>query len=50
MRKALVCQRECPGFGWDTVNFLPGSWCSAVVWIWDENNVNNVLMFSVVAK
>jgi len=22
----------------DTVNFLSGSWCSAVFWIWDENN------------
>jgi len=29
------------------VNFLPGSWCSTVFWIWDENNVNNILMFSV---
>jgi len=40
----------CPVFGWDRVNFLSGSWCNAVVWIWDENNVDNILMFSVVAR
>ena len=39
-----------PGFGWDRVNFLCGSWCSAVFWIWDENNIDNILMFSVVAR
>jgi len=32
------------------VNFLPGSWCSAVFWIWDENNVDNTLMVLVVTK
>ena len=39
-----------PGFCWDRVNFLSGSWCSAVFWIWEENNVANILMFSVVAR
>jgi len=38
------------GFSWDRVNFLSGSWCSAVFWIWDENNVGNTLMFLVVAR
>ena len=38
----------CPGFGWD--NFLSGSWYSAVFWIWDENEVNNILMFLLVAS
>jgi len=37
----------CPGFGWDRVNFLPNSSCSAVFWIWNENNVDNVLMVLV---
>ena len=32
------------------VNFLPGSWCSVVFWIWDEHNVGNILMFSVLAE
>ena len=41
---------ECPGFGWDRVNFLPSSWYSTAFWIQYENNVDNTLMFSVVAK
>jgi len=32
------------------LNFLSGSWCSAVFWIWDENNVDNILMFWVAAR
>jgi len=40
----------CPGFGWHRVNFLSGSWCHAVFWIWDENHVDNLLMFLVVAR
>ena len=39
-----------PGFGWDRVNFLPDNRCSAVFWIWDEDNANNILMFSAVAR
>jgi len=45
-----ICLPICPGIGWDRVNFLSGSWCSAVFWIWDENSVDNILMFLVVAK
>jgi len=41
---------QCPGFGWDRVSFLSGMWCSAVVWIWDENNVENILIFLVVGR
>jgi len=41
---------HCPGFSWDRVNFLSGSWCSAMVLIWGVNNVDNILMFLVVAK
>jgi len=40
----------CPGCSWDRVNFLPGSWCSALFWIWDSNNVDNILTFLVVAR
>ena len=40
----------CPGFSWDRVNFLPSSWYSVKFWISYENNVDNTLMFSVVAK
>jgi len=40
----------CSGFSWDRVNFLCGSWCSAVFWIWGENNIDNILMFLVVAR
>ena len=36
---------QCPGFGWDRVNFLLSSWYSAVFWIQCENNVDNTLMF-----
>ena len=39
----------CPGFSWDRVSFHLSSWCSAVFWIWCENNVDSTLMFSVVA-
>jgi len=39
-----------PGFGWDSIGVPPGSWCSAVFWICNENNVGNILMFSVIAK
>jgi len=41
---------KCPGFGWDRVNSLSGSWCSAVFWVWDENSVDNILMFLAVAR
>ena len=41
---------SCPSFSWDRVNFLPGSWCHAVFWIWDENSVDNTLVFLVVAE
>ena len=41
---------RCPGFRWDRVNFLPSSWYSAMFWIQYEKNVDNTLMFSVVAK
>ena len=41
---------QCPGFGWDRVNFLPSSWYSAVVRIDYENHVDNTLMVLVVAK
>jgi len=46
-----VCKGCYPGFGWDRVNFLPGSWWSAVFRIWAENNVDdNTLIVLVVAK
>ena len=41
---------SCPAFGWDRVNCLPSSWYSAVFWVQYENNVDNTLVFSVVAK
>ena len=41
---------ECPGFGWDRGNCLPGSWYSVMSWIQYEKNVDNTVMFSVVAK
>lgn len=34
----------CPGFSWNRANFLPSDWCSAEVWIWDENNVQDTLL------
>ena len=40
----------CPGFVWDRVNFFSGSWCTVAFWIWDENNVDNIVMFSVAAR
>ena len=40
----------CPGFSWDRVNFLSSSWYSAMSSIQYEKNVDNTLMFSVVAK
>ena len=40
----------CPGFGRDRANFLSSSWCSAVFWIWDENSVDNILIFLGVAR
>jgi len=40
----------CPGFCWDIVNFLAGSCCSAVFWIWDENNVDKIPMLLVVVR
>ena len=40
----------CPGFGWDRVNFLSSSWYSVMSWIQYEKNVDNTLMFSVVAE
>lgn len=30
----------CPGFGWDSINFLPSSWCSAVFGLESENSAN----------
>ena len=36
--------RQCHGFGWDRVNFLPSSWYSGVVWIQGEKNVDNTMM------
>ena len=41
---------DCPGFSWDRVNFLSSSWYSIMFWIQYEKNVDNTLMFSVVAK
>lgn len=43
--QVVLCfyETECPGFGWDRINFLPGSWYGAVVWIQDKNNVGNTL-------
>ena len=38
-----------PGFGWDRVNFLSSSWYRVVFWVQYEKNVDNILMFSVVA-
>ena len=40
----------CPGFSWDRVSCLPSSWYGAMFWISYEKNVDNTLMFSVVAK
>jgi len=36
--------------GMDRVNFLSGSWCNAVFWIWYKNSVDNILMFLVVVR
>ena len=47
-RKLLL--HICPGFSWDRVNFLSSSWYSVVFWVQYEKNVDNTLMFSVVAK
>lgn len=38
----FVC--VCPGFDWNTLNFLTISWYSATFCIWDENNVDNAMM------
>ena len=46
----IYAQCLCPGFSWDRVNFLSSSWYSAMSWIQCEKNVDNTLMFSVVAK
>jgi len=48
--KHAVKLSRCRGFGWDRVNFLSGSWRSAVFRIWDENNVDNTRMFLAVAR
>ena len=45
-----IPQGDCPGFGWDRINFLPSSWYSAMFWAQYEKNVDNTLMLSVVAK
>jgi len=34
--------KNCPDFSWARVDFPPGSWCSAVYWIWDENHVDSI--------
>jgi len=41
---------SCPGFSWDRVTFLLVSLYSAVLWIRNENDVNNILMFLVVSR
>lgn len=38
------------GFGWDRVNLLPSSGCSAVFWIEEENNVDNTLGLGEVSE
>jgi len=38
--------KSCPGFGQN--NFLVAG--AELLWIWDENNVNNILIFLVVAR
>ena len=37
--------RECTGFGWGRVNFLPSGWYGAVFWICVEHRVDNTEMF-----
>lgn len=36
----------CAGLGWERVNFLPGSWCGAVLWSCAGNRADNTGMFS----
>ena len=38
------------GIGLDGVNFLSSSWYTVMFWVQYEKNVNNTLIFSVVAK
>jgi len=38
---------SCPGFSWRRVHFLLSSWSSAVFWIQDETDVDNILMFQL---
>jgi len=49
-QNGLGWKGSCPGFSWGRVNFLSGSWCSTVFWIWVENEVDDILTFSVVAR
>lgn len=35
----------CPGLGWYRANFLCRGSCGAVLWIFDENRVDNTGMF-----
>ena len=39
-RKGFYKYIASKSFSWDRVNFLLSSWCSAVFWIWCENNVD----------
>ena len=41
---------NCPGFGWDRLNFFSSSWYSVMFWIQYEKIVDNTWMFSVLAK
>ena len=38
---------NCPGFGWDRVNFLPKSWYSVMFWIQYEKNVDTHIGFQL---
>ena len=31
---------SCPGFSWDTVDFLPSSWCDPVLWLYKKGSVH----------